>query len=77
MSVRYYVTILRDKRRGFLSGPYETHEKAERQVAKSNRRAEACDPWAAFDAFGVTMVDSIEPVKTIFGILEEGESERK
>lgn len=48
----YYVSIVRDGRKGLLAGPFATHTEALALVNKA--RIEACDvdPRAWFDLFG-------------------------
>jgi hypothetical protein len=69
MTERFYVTIIRDRRIGVLAGPYPTKGCAEQAVAAAYEKACAADPWAHFDAFGVTMIDSAEPKRTMFGMI--------
>lgn len=54
----FYVTVRRaarpEPRTGFLLGPYDAREAAERNVELGRRLAREVDPFTAFDGFGVT-----------------------
>jgi hypothetical protein len=50
----YYVTVIRNKRVGWLAGPFDCVEDAERRKSLCRRIASDIDPWTDFDAFGVT-----------------------
>ena len=58
--MKYYVTIMRGARVGRLLGPYDTKEEAEQRVPDARRLAAEVDPFAAFDAFGVTGMEGRE-----------------
>jgi hypothetical protein len=73
MTKRFYATIRRASgsriKTAFLAGPYDSLAEAEPHVREGAARAQEADPWASFDAFGVTMADTPEPLTTIFGKL--------
>ncbi len=73
MTERFYATIRRSTgaglKTGFLAGPYISLAEAEGHVSEATAKAQDADPWASFDAFGVTMADTPTPLKTIFGKL--------
>lgn len=48
----YYVSIVRDKRRGLLAGPFATHTEALANVSAATAAASDVDPRAWFDLFG-------------------------
>ena len=48
----YYVSIVRDKRRGLLAGPFATHTEALAAVDKARNEACDVDPRAWWDLFG-------------------------
>lgn len=54
MAKGFYVTIIRDRRVGWLRGPFVTHDEALAVVDET--RLEACrlDPRAEFDLFGTS-----------------------
>jgi hypothetical protein len=66
--INFYVGIQdpdRPSRRGFLLGPYEDYEEAERNLNRGKDLAHQADPWSAFHAFG--LCSSNEVFKTVFG----------
>lgn len=65
----FYVTVKRDKRTGWLAGPYRAMEEAEARVAQCRQIASSVDPWTDFDAFGVS---SIERDKAWFSDFPKG-----
>jgi hypothetical protein len=54
----YYVTIVRDRRVGWLAGPFAEHGAALAMVEPARAAAEAVDPFTVFDAFGTASVAS-------------------
>jgi hypothetical protein len=56
----FYATVQRNipggVRTGLVLGPYDTHDEAAAHVPAARRLAVDVDPWAAFDAFGVSHV---------------------
>lgn len=52
--VGFYVTVIRAKRAGYLSGPFSSYDLANEMLPSVRERAAAIDPFTAFDAFGVT-----------------------
>lgn len=54
---RYYVTVKRDVRTGWLAGPYETHQEALDKVDVVSAIARKLDPWCDFDAFGTSSIE--------------------
>lgn len=57
---RFYVSIVRGSKVGYLLGPYDSEPAARVHVGRASRSAMAVDPRAAFDSFGVVGV-SLEP----------------
>jgi hypothetical protein len=55
--MKFYVTMIRGARIGYLAGPFATKELAEAQVPAAREEAEKVDPRSVFDAFGVTGVE--------------------
>lgn len=53
----YYVTIIRDKRVGWLSGPFSHHDDALACVSAARLAAENADPRSVFDAFGTSSIE--------------------
>lgn len=53
----YYVTVKRDKRTGWLAGPYRAMCEAEALVSRCRQIACSLDPWCDFDAFGVSSIE--------------------
>lgn len=49
---KFFVTIIRDKRVGWLAGPFDTHGEAESMVGRARAEAEKIDPFSHFDLFG-------------------------
>lgn len=56
MSEAFYVTMVRGKRVAWLAGPFDCKLMAECHVRAAMDEAIEVDPWAHFDAFGVTKV---------------------
>lgn len=54
----FYVTIKRDKRTGWLRGPFKTHAESIDAVAETAAEAKRIDPWADFDYFGTASIDA-------------------
>lgn len=54
--IRYYVTVVRGRRVAYLAGPFDEREIAEMHVTAARDVAIEVDPWAWFDAFGVTEI---------------------
>lgn len=52
---KFYVTVIRDRRVGYLAGPYDLPPTPE-MVDRYRRIACDIDPWCDFDAFGITAV---------------------
>jgi len=52
MKSAYYVTVIRDKKIGYLAGPYQNHQDAIDLVSVVREIATEIDPWCAFDTFG-------------------------
>lgn len=48
----YYVSIVRDTRRGLLAGPFATHTESLAMVDRARTMACELDQWAWFDLFG-------------------------
>lgn len=48
----YYVSIVRDRRKGLLAGPFATHTQALANVDRARAKACDLDQWAWFDLFG-------------------------
>lgn len=48
----YYVSIVRDRRKGLLAGPFTTHTEALATVDRARSEALVVDPWTHFDLFG-------------------------
>jgi hypothetical protein len=48
----YYVSIIRDKRKGLLAGPFATHTEALAMVDRARDMAYEVDSRAWFDLFG-------------------------
>jgi hypothetical protein len=73
MTKRFYATIRRASgskiKTGFLAGPYDSLAEAEPHVREATAKAQEADPWASFDAFGVTMADTRDLLTTTFGKL--------
>ena len=63
---RFYVTVVRGERTGFLAGPFETHQAALDMVPAARRVANEVDPRTAFDGFGTV---SMEPGPWPAGVL--------
>lgn len=67
--IGFYVTMLRGDKVAWLLGPYPSREEAEGYVSEAARRASDIDPWAWFDAFGVTRVEREGPNPLPKGVL--------
>jgi len=67
----FYVTVRREKRTGWLLGPYATHQEAIDNLSRGLKLAIEADPWAAFDAFGTCSLPVGTKVKTVFGNTEQ------
>ena len=52
----FYVTMQRNERTAYLLGPYPDKDTAESNVTAGRDLACHVDPFASFDAFGVTRV---------------------
>ncbi len=61
----YYVTVINGNKKGFLLGPYNTHEEALQNVDKGIKLAEQSDSWACHYAYGAAGSDA--EIKTVFG----------
>lgn len=63
----YYVSIVRDKRRGLLAGPFATHTEALANVSAATAAASDVDPQAWFDLFGTCSLprDLANPMGTL------------
>lgn len=48
----YYVSIIRDTRKGLLAGPFPTHTEALAMVDRARDAAYEVDPRSWFDLFG-------------------------
>jgi len=59
-NVGFYVTMLRGEKVAWLAGPFDTKEAAEARELDAMNAARDVDPWAAFDAFGVTRMERPE-----------------
>ncbi len=67
-NVGFYCTMIRGERVAWLAGPFPSKEDAEARVPDARREAEAVDPRAVWDAFGVTRME--RPVAALpFGVL--------
>lgn len=64
MEERFYVTIVRAEKRGFLAGPFADKDAADKMVRPASDKAIKLDPWARFDAFGVTKISL--PIGRVF-----------
>lgn len=64
--IGYYVTIIRDKRVGYLAGPYPTHDLALMFVDYCRNHAREIDCWCDFDAFGTAKIVGENLPKGIF-----------
>ncbi len=64
---RFYVTIVRDQRVGYLLGPYQGHQEAVNNVERGRKLACAADSWADFDAFGTASLSANKGRRTVFG----------
>ncbi len=53
---RFYVTVVRGTKRGWLAGPFSTYALAQRKIPKVRAVASQIDPWCDFDAFGVASI---------------------
>jgi hypothetical protein len=67
---RFYVTMKRDSRTAWLSGPYETHAEALARVEEVRERVSQLDPWTWFDAFGTSSITR-EGALFPLGVLEK------
>lgn len=54
---RYYVTVIRDGKTGWLAGPFFTHDDALRMVQPAREEAYNVDHWTSFDAFGTASIE--------------------
>ena len=68
--IRFYVTMKRDSRTAWLSGPYETHAEALARVEGVRERVLRLDPWTWFDAFGTSSITR-EGALFPLGVLEK------
>ncbi|KKK97696.1 hypothetical protein LCGC14_2650160 [marine sediment metagenome] len=64
---RFYVTIIRDTRVGFLLGPYSNHQEAVDHVEHGRKLATGADFWADFDSFGTVSLPAEVSKRTVFG----------
>lgn len=69
---QFYVTIKRGMhpskiKRGWLLGPYETHQQALDNVERGSNLACAADPRANFDAFGTASLPPGATKTPVFG----------
>jgi hypothetical protein len=62
----YYVTVTSDNRKGFLLGPYNTHQAALNNVERGKELAFEHDGFADFYAYGTAGSDT--EIKTVFGV---------
>ena len=56
MQKRFYVSIVRGSKVGYLLGPYDSEPAAREHVLRASRVAEEIDPRAHWDSFGVVGV---------------------
>lgn len=62
----YYVTVTSDNQKGFLLGPYNTHQAALNNVERGKELAYNNDNFAHFYAYGTAGSDT--EIKTVFGV---------
>lgn len=67
----YYVSIIRDGRKGLLAGPFATHTEAIANVSAARNEAYKVDPWSWFDLFGTCSLprDAKNPKGTLNKIM--------
>lgn len=58
MAQGFYCTMIRGAKTAWLAGPFASKEAAEAKVPAARNEAIDVDPFASFDAFGVTKLDS-------------------
>ncbi len=63
----YFVSVINNGRKGFLLGPYATHEEALGQVERGKELAMKADPWAHFYAYGTCSAPVGLVPRTVFG----------
>lgn len=68
---RFYVTIIRGERVGFLAGPFKTKELADEYVEPARIKAIEFHAFASFDSFGVTRVEVNPNTPIALGVLNE------
>ena len=64
---RFYVTIVRDQRVGYLLGPYQGHQEAIDNVERGRKLACDADAWADFDSFGTASLPTDQGRRAVFG----------
>lgn len=56
MTCGFYTTVVRDRRVGYLLGPFDDEQAARGKIPAARRLAEQVDPFTVFDAFGTCRV---------------------
>jgi hypothetical protein len=56
--IGFYVSVIRDRRRALLRGPFSSHEEAIEAVEPTRARACTIDPWMDFDLFGTCRIEA-------------------
>jgi hypothetical protein len=62
MPTGYYVSVINDRKRGLVLGPYAAHSEALANVAIGRQRAEEADPMAVFYSFGTCKIETTKPL---------------
>jgi hypothetical protein len=62
----FYVTVLDAKRRGFLLGPYDTHQEARAHVGRGRDLACASNLQAHFYGYGTCSAPRSLVINTVF-----------
>lgn len=58
MNKGYYVTVIRDKKIGWLLGPFVDHGKAISLIDNVRELACKIDCWCDFDSFGTASIET-------------------
>lgn len=64
---RYYVSVMDGGRKGFLLGPYSSHEEALANVERGCKLANEADDRAWFYAYGTCSAPADRTIATVFG----------
>ncbi len=63
----FYVTVINGDRKGFLLGPFDTHQESLDNVELGRKLANKADAFAHFYAFGTASAPKGTMIKAVFG----------